>query len=91
MCLFEEVLMCFLPLLVDFALKEVDMKGQKLKLQLWDIAGQERFSSMTRVYYKQATAAMIVFDITRPHTFEVGLLSLNVMFILSTTQSPLSS
>lgn len=39
-----------------------------IQLQLWDIAGQERFSSMTRVYYKQATACVIIFDITRYET-----------------------
>lgn len=33
--------------------------------------GQERFSSMTRVYYKQATACVIIFDITRKSTFQV--------------------
>ncbi len=33
------------------------------------LLGQERFSSMTRVYYKQATACVIIFDITRRATF----------------------
>lgn len=42
----------------------------QVRLQLWDIAGQERFSSMTRVYYKQATACVIIFDITRRSTFQ---------------------
>ena len=38
---------------VDFALKEIFWHDhRKIKLQLWDIAGQERYSSMTRVYYK---------------------------------------
>ena len=32
--------------------------------------GQERFGNMTRVYYKEAVAAMIVFDVTRVATFE---------------------
>jgi Ras-related protein Rab-32 len=32
--------------------------------------GQERFSNMTRVYYREAVAAVVVFDITRPGTFE---------------------
>lgn len=47
-----------------------------IQLQLWDIAGQERFSSMTRVYYKQATACVIIFDITRYETSRIIHLSL---------------
>ena len=34
------------------------------------LAGQERFGNMTRVYYKEAVAAFIVFDVTRVSTFE---------------------
>ncbi|XP_058041163.1 ras-related protein Rab-38-like isoform X2 [Ahaetulla prasina] len=32
--------------------------------------GQERFGNMTRVYYREAVGAFIVFDVTRPATFE---------------------
>lgn len=34
------------------------------------ISGQERFGNMTRVYYKEAVGAFIVFDVTRAATFE---------------------
>lgn len=33
-------------------------------------AGQERFGNMTRVYYKEAVGAFIVFDVTRSATFD---------------------
>ncbi|KTG02951.1 hypothetical protein cypCar_00019321, partial [Cyprinus carpio] len=34
------------------------------------LEGQERFGNMTRVYYREAMGAFIVFDVTRPTTFE---------------------
>lgn len=56
---------------VDFALKTLQYDENTLvRLQLWDIAGQERFGSMTRVYYKDAVGAFIVFDVNVPKTFD---------------------
>ncbi|XP_036398417.1 ras-related protein Rab-32-like [Megalops cyprinoides] len=56
---------------VDFSLKVINWDSTTLvRLQLWDIAGQERFGNMTRVYYKEAVGAFIVFDVTRAPTFE---------------------
>lgn len=34
--------------------------------------GQERFGSMTRVYYKEAVGAFVVFDVTRHDTFKAA-------------------
>ncbi len=50
---------------VDFALKKLNYEGQQIRLQLWDIGGQERFYSMTRAYYKEAHGALIVADASR--------------------------
>ncbi|KAJ1119864.1 hypothetical protein NDU88_008049 [Pleurodeles waltl] len=59
---------------VDFALKVLNWNPETVvRLQLWDIAGQERFGNMTRVYYREAVGAFIVFDVTRPATFEAVL------------------
>uniref|UniRef100_A0A3B3VTT1 Ras-related protein Rab n=1 Tax=Poecilia latipinna TaxID=48699 RepID=A0A3B3VTT1_9TELE len=55
---------------VDFALKVLTWDQETVRLQLWDIAGQERFGNMTRVYYREAMGAFIVFDVTRPASFE---------------------
>ncbi|KAL2739196.1 ras-related protein Rab-38-like [Vespula maculifrons] len=55
----------------DFAIKTLDWDSNtKINLQLWDIAGHERFGYMTRVYYKYAVAAALVFDISRAATFQ---------------------
>lgn len=59
---------------VDFALKTLQYNNNTLvRLQLWDIAGQERFGSMTRAYYKGALGAFLVFDVNSPKTFECVL------------------
>ncbi|XP_975613.4 ras-related protein Rab-32 [Tribolium castaneum] len=55
----------------DFALKSLTWdKNTQVNVQLWDIAGHERFGYLTGVYYRYAVAAAIVFDLTRPETFK---------------------
>ena len=41
-----------------------------MKLSLWDTAGQETYKSITRSYFRGASGALLVFDITRRSTFE---------------------
>ncbi|KAB7499819.1 Ras-related protein Rab-32B [Armadillidium nasatum] len=56
---------------VDFAVKTFEWDSKtKLNIQLWDIAGHERFGTLTRVYYKYAVAAVIVFDLSRPESLQ---------------------
>lgn len=40
-----------------------------MKLSLWDTAGQETYKSVTRSYFRGASGALLVFDITRRETF----------------------
>lgn len=55
---------------VDFVLKEVDINGTQMKVQFWDLAGQERFTGLTRPYYRNSGGAIVVFDLTSRETFD---------------------
>ena len=44
--------------------------GKILKIEIWDTAGQERYRALTKMFYKDADAAILVYDITRKITFE---------------------
>ena len=58
---------------IGFKRKSVEIDGRTVHIQLWDIPGNERFGGMTKVYYKYAHGALIVFDLARPETFENAL------------------
>jgi len=47
----------------------INIEDTRVKLQVWDTAGQERFRSMAPMYYRNANAALLVFDITQPASF----------------------
>ena len=55
---------------VDFKLKNIEIDNKKIKLQIWDTAGMEKFRTITTSYYKGAHAFLIVFDITMRESFE---------------------
>ncbi|KAI8876540.1 ras-domain-containing protein [Backusella circina FSU 941] len=42
----------------------------EIKFEIWDTAGQERFNSLAPMYYRNALAAVVVFDVTKSTTFE---------------------
>ena len=44
--------------------------GAKAKLQIWDTAGQEKYRSVTPIYYRDAAAAICVFDVTNRESLE---------------------
>jgi len=54
---------------VDFSLKSLTTDGVDINVQLWDIAGQERFAGLSRIFYTHAVGAIVVFDIWDRETF----------------------
>ena len=43
---------------------------QNIKFEIWDTAGQEKFRSLAKVFYKNAAICVLVYDITRRESFE---------------------
>lgn len=41
-----------------------------VKFEIWDTAGQERYASLAPLYYRGASAAAVVYDITSPESFQ---------------------
>lgn len=60
----------------DFLTKDgvvvTDSFGQRhvVTLQIWDTAGQERFQSLGVSFYRGADGALLVYDVTDPHSLD---------------------
>lgn len=52
----------------DFAIKKLNDQGSDI-IQIWDLAGQQRFSLVREAYYLGTKGAILTYDITRPDTF----------------------
>ena len=55
---------------LDLKYANLNINNKKIKLQLWDTAGQEKFRSMTTSYYRGVNVIIIVFDVTSQISFE---------------------
>ena len=49
--------------------KEFQIEQDKITVQIWDTAGQEKYASLTSSYYKSAKGALVVYDITDKESF----------------------
>ena len=54
----------------SFQVKTISKDGKTIELDLWDTAGQEMYRSLTPMYYRNAQAALLVFDISNRASFE---------------------
>ncbi|KAJ6843014.1 ras-related protein RABA2a-like [Iris pallida] len=55
---------------VEFATRTLQVENRTIKAQIWDTAGQERYRAITSAYYRGALGALLVYDVTKPTTFE---------------------
>ena len=54
--------------------KDVDIDGEdvnaKIRLIMWDLAGQEKYSVIRSMYFQGCEGALLVYDVTRYNTFD---------------------
>lgn len=60
----------YLPTIgVDFMIKTLEVKDKRIKLQMWDTSGQDRFKSISSSYYKGTNIIILLYDITNIESF----------------------
>ncbi|KAA6415178.1 MAG: GTP-binding ypt4 [Lasallia pustulata] len=55
---------------VEFSTHLIPIGRTRIKLQLWDTAGTERFRSVSRSYYRGAAGALLVYDVANRASFD---------------------
>ena len=56
----------------SFVTKNVLMEeeNKSILFEIWDTAGQEKYRSLAKIFYKNASVCVLVYDITRKSSFE---------------------
>jgi len=44
--------------------------GKKVKLSIWDIAGQQKWEVMRPVYYQRADGVLLIYDVTNKESYD---------------------
>ena len=55
---------------VDFSCKSIMIQDERIRIQIWDTAGQEAFRSIINTYYKNTIGVIIVVDDETPDQIE---------------------
>eukprot|EP00092_Neocalanus_flemingeri_P011683 GFUD01012593.1.p1 GENE.GFUD01012593.1~~GFUD01012593.1.p1 ORF type:complete len:291 (+),score=103.16 GFUD01012593.1:62-874(+) len=54
--------------IADFHIKTIEMDGNRIKLEMWDISGQDKFEHLGSMFYTGSSAVILAYDVTRRHT-----------------------
>jgi len=55
---------------VNIFTKIIKVKGERMKLLLWDTGGQEKFKKLLEKYYEGGRCGLVVYDVTDPPTLK---------------------
>ncbi|CAO1624565.1 unnamed protein product [Sympodiomycopsis kandeliae] len=53
-----------------FLTQKCRLEDKVIKFEIWDTAGQERFHSLAPMYYRNAQASAVIYDVTKASSFE---------------------
>ena len=59
--------------------REINIMERKVSLHIWDTAGQKQYKSINRLYYRNASGGLLVYDIADLNSF-IYLFSLNIYY-----------
>ena len=54
---------------INYIYKIVNVDNAKIKLQIWDTAGQDKYKTITKNYYRNSQGVIIVFGIDSRDSF----------------------
>ena len=55
---------------VDFMSKSIKYRGQNIKLQMWDTAGQEKYKGLIPSYVRNSSIVFVVYDVSSKSSFD---------------------
>ena len=55
---------------VDFMSKNISFRGQNIKLQMWDTAGQEKYKGLIPSYVRNSSIVFLIYDISSKTSFD---------------------
>lgn len=55
---------------MEFGRKVLEINDKKVKLQIWDTAGQEKYRAVTKNYIKGSRGVLLIYDISKAETFK---------------------
>ena len=54
---------------VGYSSKVINYDNKKIKLDIWDLSGDDRYRTVLKTYLKHIHAVIIVYDVTNPESF----------------------
>lgn len=54
---------------INYVFKVITLDGDRIKLQIWDTAGQDKYKTITQNYYRNSQGVLIVYSIDSRESF----------------------